>query len=458
MKKKFMFMTERNDKVRYMTKKTFEQFHFAPFIKAAIQEAGFKEPTEIQKEIFPVASKGESVIGQSQTGSGKTHAYLFPTLQVIDTTREEVQLVIVAPTRELGRQIYQEIEKITAHCDEDKKITARCFVGGTDKKRSIDKLKKQPHVVVGTPSRIADLVKEGALLVHTASQLVIDEADLMLDMGFIHDVDRVAAKMNKKLQMLVFSATIPQKLKPFLKKYMENPVHVHINPKQISVLTLEHRLVPTKQRNKINVLVNVMSSLQPYLAIIFTNTKQKADEVADALAAKGKKVGRLHGGLAPRARKKMMDQIQDLQFEYIVATDLAARGIDIDGVSHVINYELPTDLDFYIHRVGRTARAGFSGIAITLYGVEDDYSVSQLESRGITFTYMDVKDGHWVDLGERHKRKNRPKTESDVEKTAKRLIKKPKTVKPGYKRKMKWDIEDFKKKERRRANTKGKKK
>ncbi len=441
-----------------MTKKAFEQFYFAPFIEKAVEEMGFKEPTEIQEEIFPVALKGDSVIGQSQTGSGKTHAYLFPTLQVIDPSKEEVQLVIVAPTRELGRQIFQEVEKITAHCEEGQKITARCFVGGTDKKRTIEKLKKQPHVVVGTPSRIADLVQVGALFVHTAHQLVIDEADLMLDMGFIHDVDKVAAKMNKNLQMLVFSATIPQKLKPFLKKYMENPKHIHINPRQVSVLTLEHRLVPAKQRNKVDVLLNVMDVLQPYLAIIFTNTKKKADEVAYALAEKGKKVGRLHGDLTPRERKKMMTQIQDLQFEYIVATDLAARGIDIEGVSHVINYELPSDLDFYVHRVGRTARAGYSGLAITLYNVEDDYSISQLESRGITFTYMDLRNGQWIDLGERHKRKNRQKSETEIEKTAKRLIKKPKKVKPGYKKKMKQDIEHFKRKEQRRSNTKGKKK
>lgn len=432
-----------------MNETKFDRFNFKPFIIEAVTEFRFYEPTEIQERMIPAVLKGESAIGQSQTGTGKTHSYVLPILQKVDSSRQEVQAIIAAPTRELANQIYHEILKVTEHCPEGEEITARCYIGGTDKQRTIEKLKKQPHIVVGTPGRINDLVKEQALFVHTAEILVVDEADLMLDMGFIEDVDQVAARMPEKLQMLVFSATIPEKLKPFLKKYMENPKYIHIEPKQATAANIEHWLLPARHRNKVNLVYEALTAFNPYLAIVFTNTKKKADEVADGLISKGLKVGRIHGDLNPRERKKMMKQIVDLEFQYIVATDLAARGIDIQGISHVINYELPTDLDFYIHRVGRTARAGFSGIALTVYESSDEDALNRLEKMGIQFHHMDLSKGEWTDLGERNKRKNRQKQTDDVDKKAASLVQKPKKVKPGYKKKMKWEMDKIKKREKR---------
>jgi ATP-dependent RNA helicase CshB len=430
---------------------TFEQYNFQPFIIEAVHALGFTTPTEIQQKMFTVSRKGGSVIGQSQTGSGKTHAYLLPALNEIDPSHEEVQVVITAPTRELAQQIYHEILKITKFCPEGKEITARCFIGGTDKQRTIEKLKKQPHVVVGTPGRILDLVKEQALFVHTASVIVVDEADLMLDMGFINEVDQIASRMPKDLQMLVFSATIPEKLKPFLKKYMENPEHVHVNPKQTAAVNLEHNIIPLRHRNKVELLKDILTVSHPYLAIVFTNTKKRAEEVAEGLAERGIKVGRIHGDLTPRERKKMMKQIQDLEYQYIVATDLAARGIDIEGVSHVVNYELPDDLDFYVHRVGRTARAGYSGVAITIYEPSDEEALDKLEKRNIEFHHVDLKDGEWIELGPRYRRQSRKKQETEADIAAKKVIKKPKKVKPGYKKKMAAEIEKFKKQQRRKT-------
>lgn len=385
----------------------FEQYDFQPFINEAIERLGFIEPTEIQKKMIPLINRGESAIGQSQTGTGKTHSYLLPILNKINRNSQEVQAVITAPTRELAQQIYQEILKIT----NEEEITSRCFIGGTDKQRMIDKLKTQPQIVVGTPGRINDLVKEGALLVHRADILVVDEADLMLDMGFIFDVDQIAARMPEKLKILVFSATIPEKLKPFLKKYMENPQYAHVEPEHISAKNIKHILLPRKSRNKDDLLYDALSALNPYLAIVFTNTKAKADEVADYLLSKGMKVGRIHGDLSPRERKKMMKQIRALEYQYIVATDLAARGIDIEGVSHIINYEIPGELDFYIHRTGRTARAGYSGIAVTIYEPSDEDALNQLEKMGITFENQDLIRGEWKELADRNKRKHRQKTE-----------------------------------------------
>lgn len=437
-----------------MEKNQFSRFNFKPFLIEAIRELHFTNPTEIQERLIPTILKKESAIGQSQTGTGKTHAYLLPILHNIDSSRQVVQAVITAPTRELATQIYHEIGKIIKFCSEDEQITAKCFVGGTDKQRAIEKLKTQPQIIVGTPGRINDLINEKALNVYTAESIVIDEADLMLDMGFIHDVDQIASRMAEKLQILVFSATIPEKLKPFLKKYMENPKYTHVAPKQATAAKIDHYLLPLRNRDKVHLLHDLLVHYNPYLAIVFTNTKKMADSVADGLIASGLKVGRLHGDLNPRERKKMMKQINDLEFQYIVATDLAARGIDIKGVSHIINYELPSDLDFYIHRVGRTARAGYSGIATTIYGVSDENALVRLEKMGISFHHIDLKNGEVVEIAERNKRKNRQKQGTEVDVTAKRMVKKPKQVKPGYKKKIKTEVEKIKKQERRRNRKK----
>jgi ATP-dependent RNA helicase CshB len=431
-----------------MKETQFERFAFQPFIMEAIKELRFYKPTEIQERIIPSILRGESVIGQSQTGTGKTHAYLLPIIEKIDPEREAVQAVITAPTRELATQIYHEVLKITKFCPSDRPITARCFIGGTDKQKALEKLKIQPHIVVGTPGRINDLIREQVLNVHTATMLVVDEADLMLDMGFIVDVDQIAARMPKELQMLVFSATIPEKLKPFLKKYMENPKYVHVAPKQVTAEKIEHVLVPLRSRDKVKLLYDMLVAYNPYLAIVFTNTKKMADELADSLVEKGLKIGVLHGDLSPRERKKMMKQIRDLEFQYIVATDLAARGIDIEGVSHVINYELPRDLQFYIHRVGRTARAGYTGIAATIYEPSDQDAITKLEKMGIEFQHRDLVRGEWVDLPPWNRRSKRAKQDGEIAPLLAQM-KKPKQVKPGYKKKLLAEIEKQKKRLRR---------
>jgi ATP-dependent RNA helicase CshB len=431
-----------------MEKTRFDRYNFHPFIIEALKELQFYKPTEIQERLIPTILRGESAIGQSQTGTGKTHAYLLPIIQNIDPNVQEVQAVITAPTRELANQIYHEVLKITKFCPDDHRISARCFIGGTDKLRAIEKLKSQPHIVIGTPGRINDLIHEQALFVHTAKTIVVDEADLMLDMGFIEDVDRIAARMPEDLQILVFSATIPEKLKPFLRKYMENPRYVHVAPQHVAAPKIEHVLIPIRGREKLELLYDILVQYNPYLAIVFTNTRKMADEVADALIEKGLKVGRIHGDLTPRERKKMMKQINDLEFQFVVATDLAARGIDIQGVSHVINYELPGDLDFYVHRAGRTARAGYSGIAATIYDRSDEHALVKLEKMGIEFKHMDIQNGEWIELEDRNRRKKRQKQPDEIENMALKMVKKPKKVKPGYKKKLQKQIEAIKRKQR----------
>ena len=435
----------------------YTDYNLHPFLQDAIAKLGFTEPTPIQKEMIPLVLKGKSAIGQAHTGTGKTHSFLIPIVQKIVAEKQEVQAVITSPTRELAQQIFDALNQLI----EDTDITAKLFIGGTDKKRSIERLKTQPQIVVGTPGRIRDLVKENALLVHTAPILVVDEADLAFDMGFIEEIDGFASHMPEKLEMYVFSATIPEKLQPFLKKYMDAPVHIHMNDKTPVAENIEFVLVPVRSKSRNNRLMEVIKGINPFLAVIFCNTRKNAEAVAGFLAEQGVRAGQIHGDLSPRDRKKMMKQIRDLEFQYIVATDLAARGIDIQGISHVINYEIPEDLEFFIHRVGRTARAGSKGTAITLYNPEDEDALARVEKMGIPFVQRDVKNGEWTELKDRHQRANRKgeRKADEIDAKAKSMVRKPKKVKPGYKRNMRWEMDKIKKRERRmKAKARGVKK
>lgn len=428
----------------------FNDYNLPAFLMDAVNELKFQEPTPIQKRMIPLIMKGKSAIGQSHTGTGKTHSFLLPIVAKIDPSKAQLQAIITSPTRELATQIHKTLQQLIEHSD----IQSKLFIGGTDKARAISKLSTQPHIVVGTPGRIKDLMAEGALHVHTADILVIDEADLAFDLGFITDIDQFAGKMPEDLKMYVFSATIPEKLQPFLKKYMSSPEHIKIGDKKPVAEGIEFLAVPARGKSKKNRLVEVLQGINPYLAIIFTNTKKYADNVARHLNENGFKVGLIHGDLTPRDRKRMMQDIHNLDYQYIVATDLAARGIDIPGVSHVINMEIPDDLEFFIHRVGRTARAGLDGQAILIYQPEDEDAIVRIEKMGVSFKHMDVKNGEWSELKDRHARKNRPKQENEIDAKAKALVRKPKKVKPGYKRNMKWEMDKVKKRERKIRNRK----
>lgn len=423
----------------------FTDYKFQPFLREAIGKLGFENPTPIQKEIIPLMLRGASAIGQAHTGTGKSHSFLIPIVQRADATVNDLQAVVVAPTRELATQLYNELSKLIEGTD----IRTTLLIGGTDKERSADRLKSNPHIVVGTPGRIQYMVKSDALLIHTAKILVIDEADLAFDMGFVEDIDKFASKMPADLEMYVFSATIPENLKPFLNKYMESPAHVKIGKRKSFTEGMRYSLVPVRGMQREKKLLEVLEGITPYLAIIFTNTRKNTDQLANFLAESGIKVGKIHGDLSPRERTRMMKRIRDLEFQFIVATDLAARGIDIPGVSHVINFELPDELEFFIHRVGRTARAGLEGSAITLYDPSEEDKIVRIEEMGIPFVHEEVKKGEWVEVKERHARKTRTRQFDDADRKAIAFVRKPKKVKPGYKKKMAKQIEDIKKRERR---------
>ena len=430
----------------------FTEFKFKDYIQEALRDLNFVEATPVQEKLIPVVLSGRDLVGESKTGSGKTHTFLLPIFQMLDEEADSVQAVITAPSRELAAQIYQAARQLASFSE--KEIRVANYVGGTDKARQIGKLESsQPHIVIGTPGRIYDLVESGDLAIHKAKTFVVDEADMTLDMGFLATVDKIAGRLPKDLQFLVFSATIPQKLQPFLKKYLSNPVIEQIKTKTVIADTIENWLLSTKGRDKNAQIYQISQLLQPYLAMIFVNTKTRADDLHSYLTAQGLKVAKIHGDIAPRERKRIMNQVKNLDFEYIVATDLAARGIDIEGVSHVINDAIPQDLSFFVHRVGRTGRNGLKGTAITLYQPSDDSDIRELEKMGIKFTPKMIKDDEFQDTYDRDRRANREKSREKLDTEMLGLVKKKKKkIKPGYKKKIQWAVNEKRRKTKRAEN------
>lgn len=425
----------------------FETMHFKPFVSQTIQTMNFKEATPIQEQVIPLVKLHRDVIGISQTGTGKTHAFLIPIMELIDVESDKVQAVITAPTRELAGQIYDHVKMFMKF---EPRLTADLIIGGKDRQKAIAKLTKQPQIVIGTPGRIKDLaIDEQALHITTADIFVVDEADMTLDLGYLEDIDAVAGKMKDDLQMLVFSATIPQNLRPFLKKYMNQPQVIEIDPKKTTVENVDHILVWTRHQERIVVLQEMMKLLDPYLCLIFCNTRKEASATSRALHEAGIKVGEIHGDLEPRERRSMMRRIKNNEFQYIVATDIAARGIDIDGASHIINMGFPKELDFYVHRSGRTGRGKYTGLCYSLYDTHDEKNVAVLEKRGIVFKNFEIKNGQWQDLGVRERRKSRERRPSEMEQEIQKIIKKPTKVKPGYKKKRKRAVEEIVRKQKR---------
>lgn len=416
---------------------TFAQFGFKPFIDAALKEIGFKEPTEVQARLIPLILKRRSVVGQSQTGSGKTHTFLLPIFQTIDPELTEVQAVITTPSRELAYQIYDAAKQIAKHSE--KEILVHNYVGGTDKQRQIEKLEhRQPQIVIGTPGRVLDLMKSQALDVHNASVLVVDEADMTLDLGFLKETDAIASAMPKELQMMVFSATIPDKLKPFLRKYMKDPIVEVVENKNVISPTIDNWLISTKGRDRNQLIYQLLTMGQPYLALVFANTKERVDDLTRYLRSQGLRVAKIHGGIPPRERKRTMREIQNMEYQFVVATDLAARGIDIEGVSQVINDDIPEDLEFFIHRVGRTGRNGMEGTAITLYAPSEDKMIAELESLGISFEEKKLSNGELVASYDRNRRFKRRTRSNKLDPKIVGMVKKEKKKrKPGYKNKIK---------------------
>jgi ATP-dependent RNA helicase CshB len=414
----------------------FKDFNLQPFLLEAIEELHFKKPTEIQSEVINHIQSGEDIIGQSKTGSGKTHAFLLPLLNKLDENAHNVQVVITAPSRELAEQLYQAAIQLTEHAPWEIQVSR--FMGGLEKSRQIENLQvRQPDVVIGTPGRLLDLIKSNDLKTHTAYAMVVDEGDMTLDMGFIEEVDQIAATLPSDGQFLVFSATIPNKLKPFLQRYMNSPQLIKVDSDDIISDLVDNWLISTKSKKRVDVIYELLTIGMPYMVLIFANTKENVEKLAEELTERGLEVGVLHGGLDSRERRRVMRQIHNMEYQYIVATDIAARGIDIEGVSHVVNAEIPQDLSYFVHRVGRTGRNNLPGIAITFYTPNELEDIETLEKMGIEFNEKIIKDKEIIDAPVRRTERKKPKKtlEYDAE-IAGMAHKAKKNIKPGYRRKL----------------------
>ncbi|MDF9825342.1 ATP-dependent RNA helicase CshB [Breznakia sp. PF5-3] len=423
----------------------FNNYNLKDYTNKFIELNYFQEPTKIQEKVIPLALKQKDVIGVSQTGTGKTHAFLIPILNQIDVEKDQVQAIITAPTRELALQIY------TKALDMQKalgKLRIKLITGGIEKTKMSSQLKRQPHIVIGTPGRMRDLfLDDKSLLLQNAKMLVIDEADMTMEYGFLEDIDQICSRM-KKPQMMSFSATIPEQLRLFLKKYMVHPEMVEVKDDKKFKPRIEHILIPCKHFSYEDQLMKLLPTFNPYLCLIFANTRTVCSEVAKRMRDEGYGVIELHGDLTSRERRSAMKDLGNLKEKYIVASDIAARGIDIDGVSHVVSLGFPKELDFYIHRSGRTGRAGNEGICFALYNTGDEGSIKQLQNKGIHFLHQRIVGSDRYDLKPVFYKRKRG--EDPLEKEVSKIVNNKKVkVKPGYKKKRKAKVDQLKRKAKR---------
>lgn len=427
--------------------KKFSEYRFKSYINQALEKIGFYEATPIQELTIDRALKKESLVVESATGSGKTHAFLLPVFQKLDENNQSVQAVIISPTRELASQLYEVAMEI-ASCSEQEIFIMKA-IGGSDREKEINRLQKnQPHIVIGTIGRIVDLaINSNVLKIHNAEMIVIDEADMVFSHKELLEVDKIMGKIQGEPQFLIFSATIPKGLRQFLNKYLENVQAITIEETNLTTGNIEHYMLQCKAKKKDEVLLQLLEIINPYLAIIFVNTKEEVERLSMYLAEQGFKVGKMHGSMEDRSRKQMLKRINNLEFKYVVASDIVARGIDIEGVSHVINYDLPKDIEFYIHRTGRTARFTNTGVAYSLYAYEDDSYIKLLQSKGLKPKFVKITNGSIVEV--KFFVKKELTVSQQIENKVHREIPLPKKVKPGYKKKRNEQIKKKIKQEKR---------
>lgn len=339
----------------------FNELNLDDSLLSAIAEAGFNETTPIQAQTIPLVLSGVDVIGQAQTGTGKTASFGIPILQEIDVQNSNIQALIISPTRELAVQTQEELQRLGKY--HSAKVIA--VYGGSDIRRQIKQLRAHSQVVVGTPGRLLDHLKRHTLKLEDVQRVVLDEADEMLDMGFVEDIEKILENVPSHHQTLLYSATMPKPIMRIAEKFMHQPQIVKIKSKELTADKIEQYMVRSKEYEKFNIMTRLFDVQKPELALIFGRTKRRVDELTRGLKARGYNAEGIHGDLSQQKRMSVLRQFKDEKLNYLVATDVAARGLDISGVSHVYNYDIPQDPDSYVHRIGRTGRAGRSGVSVT---------------------------------------------------------------------------------------------
>lgn len=331
-----------------------------PIIRS-LSEMGFEEPTPIQAQGIPPLLEGRDLIGQAQTGTGKTAAFGIPLIEKVRQSTTALQGVVLTPTRELAIQVAEELNKIGQFTN----VHALPIYGGQDIYRQIKALQKRPKIIVATPGRLMDHMERRSISLQNVSIVVLDEADEMLNMGFIEDIKKILSTTPSNRQTLLFSATMPKQIQTLAQKFLDNPALVQVKAKEMTIPLVEQHYIELQDHDKFDVLCRLLDIQSPELSIIFGRTKRRVDEVAEALKKRGYSAEGIHGDLTQAKRDAVIRQFKEGIVDILVATDVAARGLDISGVTHVYNFDLPQDPESYVHRIGRTGRAGQAGVATT---------------------------------------------------------------------------------------------
>ena len=356
--------------------KLFSELGLAPELLKAIDKLGFEQASPIQAEAIPVLLAGRDVVGQSQTGSGKTAAFGLPAIEKTDPRNRAVQVLVLCPTRELAVQVAQEIHKLALF---KRGIQTLPIYGGQSYERQFEGLRHGAQIIIGTPGRVMDHMRRGTLRLDQVKMVVLDEADVMLDMGFREDIETILQGVPTERQTVFFSATMPRPIQELIRKYSRDPQTVRIEQKAMTVPTVEQVFYEVDRRFKIELLTRLIDLHDLRLGIIFCNTKRMVDDLVDHLSAQGYSADRLHGDMSQAMRDRVMNKFRRSGLEFLVATDVAARGIDVENVQVVFNYDLPYDGEDYLHRIGRTGRAGRAGMAISFASGRELFQIQQIE-------------------------------------------------------------------------------
>jgi ATP-dependent RNA helicase DeaD len=351
----------------------------------ALKEQGISSPTPVQQESIPLLMEGQDVIAEAHTGTGKTLAFLLPILQKLNLDKRHPQALVIAPTRELALQITEAANTLAAT---EPSLSLLAVYGGQDVERQLRKLKGGAQLIIGTPGRLLDHLRRGTLDLGGIKMLVLDEADQMLHMGFLNDVETILQEVPYRRQTMLFSATMPAGIRKLARVYMNEPVDVKVkSASSVPVSQIRQVVVQTTDRGKQQALVDMLNTDRPYLAVIFCRTKRRAAKLNEELQEMGFESGELHGDLSQNKREQVMKAFREAKLQLLVATDVAARGLDVEGVTHVFNYDMPQDAESYIHRIGRTGRAGGKGVAVTLATPRDVPELRNIQKvAGVTFT------------------------------------------------------------------------
>lgn len=344
-----------------MKQATFHEFHINEEILQALTGLGYENPTKVQAEVIPIALEKKDLLVKSQTGSGKTAAYAIPICELVEWEENKPQCLVLTPTRELAAQVKEDFTNIGRF----KRIKATAIYGKQPFNKQKLELKQKTHVVVGTPGRVLDHIEKGTLTLEKLKYLIIDEADEMFNMGFIDQVEDIIKTLPTERTTAVFSATLPEDVKKLAEQYMKEPIEIEIEAQQIAAKQIDHRIIEVREDDKFDLLKDLTIAENPDSCIIFCRTQERVDDLMDSLDRLGYPIDKIHGGMYQEDRFEVMDDFKKGVFRYLAATDVAARGIDIEDVSLVIQYDIPMEKESYVHRIGRTGRAGKTGRAVT---------------------------------------------------------------------------------------------